>query len=357
MHEQFLLTCLALAKERKGFCSPNPSVGAVIVHQGKIINQANHHASGHAHAEQQAIANFLDSDIKPDETTTLYVSLEPCNHWGKTPPCTDVIIQSGIKKVYFAYKDPNPIVSKNNTSELLACANIECRHYPLKAVEQFYQSYHFWLRYNRPWVKGKIAQSLDGKIAYKDGQRCYLSNDTLNQFTHRQRHLSDIILTSARTIKLDNPKLNVRYPDSAQIAKPIAILDRKNSLSYQNHALYHTASQLLVFHSNQNKAPKQQEKVRYFAVAEMENKLDLNMVLEKLGELGYHDLWLEAGGTLFSDFLDKRLMQQAYIYVVPQLLGEQAISAFRGKPINLPLEAKLNSRQIDDQWLIECDFK
>lgn len=356
MHEHFLLMTLSLADSRKGFCAPNPAVGAVIVHQGEVVAKANHYAAGKAHAEQKAIELFLEKKLIADDTTTLYVSLEPCNHWGKTPPCTDSIIHSGIKCVYFAYNDPNPIVANKNTKEILRAHGIECHYYPVSAVSRFYQSYHHWLIHKKPYITAKMAQSLDGKIAYKDGKRCFLSNPALNAFTHKQRKKTDVILTTARTVSHDNPYLNVRLGDEKPIAKNIAVIDADLSLSHDAN-IYHSAKELIIFYDEKHPLTAKNDKANYIPINRDNNGLALSPILAYLGERGFHDVWLEAGGKLFSIFLQQQLVNKAYLYVVPKFLGEKALPLYWGKERALLEEAHIQCHEYDKQWLYELDFK
>ena len=182
MHKEYLLSALEQAKLGRGICAPNPSVGAVAVCQDQILAKAWHPGAGQPHAEQVLLSRMppLCQDV------TLYVTLEPCNHWGRTPPCVDAIIAYGIKRVVYAYADPNPVVSTNNTPKILADHGIEVIHYPLAEIDAFYQSYTHWLATRKPWVTVKIAQSLDGHIAGPKGTRISISNSKCAQFTQKK---------------------------------------------------------------------------------------------------------------------------------------------------------------------------
>ncbi|WP_133127792.1 bifunctional diaminohydroxyphosphoribosylaminopyrimidine deaminase/5-amino-6-(5-phosphoribosylamino)uracil reductase RibD [Legionella nagasakiensis] len=322
MHKQFLLAALEQARLGRGFCAPNPSVGAIAVQNGKIIAQAYHLGAGTPHAEQlllnQLPANLLD--------ITVYVTLEPCNHWGRTPPCVDAIIKYGVKRVVYGYSDPNPIVAANNTPERLRGEKIEVIHYPLVEIDEFYLSYRHWILTGLPWVTAKIAQTLDGKIAGKDGKRTFLSNSLCAEFTHKKRLQSDVILTTARTINQDDPLLNVRLPDM-ETSKTIAIIDGKGLLN--PHAkMFATAKQCYIYHADHYKIHDGCPQSFYHAVPAQNGEVDLNAVIKHLGKVGYHDVWVEAGGRLFSALHRLGLVQQSYIYIVPGLLGEDATTGY-----------------------------
>lgn len=301
MHEQFLLAALAEACLKRGQTAPNPAVGAVAVRAGTIIAQASHPGVGHAHAEQ-LLLEALPEDCS---SITVYVTLEPCNHWGKTPPCVDALITRRVKQVVYGYADPNPLVAENNTPALLKANGIDVVHYPIPAIDAFYASYAFWTRTGRPWVTVKMAQTFDGKIAGEGGQRVMLSNAACAEFTHQERLHTDVILTTSKTIQADNPLLNARV-GAQVVSKPIAVLDRTRSLD-ASAQIHQTAKQLHVYHAEHD-----------------EKQLNLIAILEDLGRIGYHDVWVEAGSALFNSLHREGLVQRTYLYLVPQILGEEA---------------------------------
>ncbi|AHE66990.1 bifunctional diaminohydroxyphosphoribosylaminopyrimidine deaminase/5-amino-6-(5-phosphoribosylamino)uracil reductase RibD [Legionella oakridgensis] len=327
MHKQFLLAALEQALHGRGFCAPNPSVGAVAVQNGTIIAQARHHGAGTPHAEQ-LLLNQLPANLTD---ITLYVTLEPCNHWGRTPPCVDAIINYGVKRVVYGYSDPNPIVAANETPKRLQEKNIEVIHYPLPEIDEFYLSYHRWMVTGLPWVTAKIAQTLDGKIAGKEGKRVLLSNSLCSEFTHQKRLQSDVILTTARTINQDDPLLNVRLSDG-HISKPIAIIDGKGILN-PKAKLFAAAKQCHIYYNKHHQINKHCPNSSYYGIPTQHDEIDLMAVIKHLGEIGYHDVWVEAGGRLFSALHRLGLVQRSYIYIVPSLLGESATTGYPNEDI------------------------
>ena len=323
MHEQFLLAALEQAWFGRGICAPNPSVGAVAVHKGQIIAQSWHRGAGTPHAEQLLLEQLPENISE----ITLYVTLEPCNHWGKTPPCVDAIIKYGIKKVVYAFGDPNPIVKANNTPQLLREHGIEVLHYPLAEIDAFYQSYRYWTLTKKPWVTVKIAQTMDGKIAAAHpGERAYLSNALCAEFTHEKRLHSDVLLTTARTVNLDNPLLNVRLPD-VQVAKPVAIIDSRGTLNKEAN-LFATAKHSHIYYDEHYPPLALHQNTSCHPISTTHGRLNLVDVISHLGRLGYHDVWVEAGGALFSALHQARLVNRTHIYIVPTVLGESAVSAY-----------------------------
>jgi diaminohydroxyphosphoribosylaminopyrimidine deaminase / 5-amino-6-(5-phosphoribosylamino)uracil reductase len=349
MHRKYLLAALAQAQLGRGFCSPNPSVGAVALQNGKIIAQAYHKGAGNPHAEQVLLTQF------PANTpgVSLYVTLEPCNHWGKTPPCVDAIIQHDIEQVIYGYADPNQVVSLNNTPKRLQENNIRVIFHPIPEIQAFYQSYHYWLRTQKPWVTVKMAHTLDGKIAGMQGERMQLSNALCAEYTHTQRLQTDIILTSAKTLNQDDPLLNARTP-SGDEAKPLAVIDRRLSANPKARALV-MPRRKHIFYGEGNPEPKDPETL-FYPILQKDNRLDLEQVLRHLGELGYHDVWVEAGGAIFSALHANRLVQRTILYTVPTFLGQNALSAYRHLE-SLTWSCKMSSQVVGDNTITCLDWQ
>jgi len=299
----YLKKALVLAQKRQGFCAPNPSVGAVIVENNQVTAQGNHFAAGFPHAEIVALKKVKESA----KGATLYCTLEPCCHWGKTPPCTDAIIEAGIKKVVYGYKDPDPKVNGRGEAKLRE-VGIDCIYCPIPEIDIFYQSYARWKISGLPYVTAKLAMSLDGKIAYENGVRAMISGEKAAAFTHQNRLKSDAILTTAKTILADHPQLNVRLKKHI-IKKPVYIIDRQHKLS-RKERVFETAESVHIFNDPQ---------------------LSLSDMLKIIGQNGHYQLWVEAGGTLFSALIQENLLQKAIIYINPKTLGSPAIPAFSGE--------------------------
>ncbi len=321
MHKSFMIAALQEARFGRGFCAPNPAVGAVLVDDNEIIARSWHEGAGTPHAEQRLLATVEDRAMGK----TLYVTLEPCNHWGKTPPCVSAIIDSGITRVVYGFSDPNPLVSKNNTPRILEKAGIEVIHFPMPEINDFYASYDYWTKTQKPWVTAKIAQSLDGKIGV-NGERVLLTNALCQQFTHEKRLQTDIILTTAKTIIADNPLLNVRM-EGFEKKKPIAILDSRLTLP-PNSKIFTTASHCHIYYDQALTPKDRRDNCSYHALPVINERLDLKALIQHLGKSGFHDVWVEAGGTLFRAIHQEGLVQTTYIYIAPKILGQDAINAY-----------------------------
>ncbi len=328
MPVNYLKKALELAEIRRGFCAPNPAVGAVVVKDDQVLATGYHWASGSPHAEVAALKPL--NEQAPG--ATLYITLEPCCHFGKTPPCTALIIRSGIKQVVYGARDPNPQVA-GKSDAILTAAGIEVIYQPLPEITDFYQSYTFWWKTKRPYVTAKIALSLDGKIAGAQGQRVAITGEVAQQFTHQQRKRSDAILTTAKTVICDDPLLTVRLPDE-NLRKPVYILDRQ-LITPVSAKLFNTAEKVILFYEN---TPENAIKMAAYlkkgahgiAVATQNGGLNLEAVLRHIGEEGVQDLWVEAGGRCFAGLVRQGLVQRAFVYVAPKWLGAEAQTAFDG---------------------------
>lgn len=349
MHDQFLQLALAQAQLGRGSCAPNPSVGAVAVQNGHIIAQAWHKGAGLAHAETLVLAQF------PPQTpgVSLYITLEPCNHWGKTPPCVEAIIRHGIKEVIYAYPDPNPLVVEKNSVATLSAHGIKVHLHRLPAIDAFYQSYAHWLTTKKPFVTVKMAQSLDGKITGAQSSRVKLSNALCDEFTHNARAEADVILTTARTINQDDPLLTVRRQGSSS-GKPLAIIDRTLSLNLNAQALL-ASTQNLIYHDELRSA-NPSTLAEYHPICSNDGVLDLESILLHLGKLGFHDCFVEAGGGLFTALHQQQLVGRTYIYIVPRFLGVDASGGFQSHtPYSKPPRA-LRWETMDDNMIVCMDW-
>lgn len=322
----YLQQALELAKQRKGFCAPNPAVGAVVVKNDTVLATGFHWASGHPHAEVDALAK-LDEQAKD---ATLYVTLEPCCHWGKTPPCTELLIRSRIKRLVYGMRDPNPVVAGQGEQQLQQ-AGIECMLRVLPEITEFYASYRFWWRHRRPWTTVKLALSLDGKSAGMAGAPVQITGPELQYFTHTQRQYADALLTTSKTIIQDDPQLNVRRMGQAVYNKPLYVLDSRLSLPLTAR-VFSTTTKITVFYAKDADTSRLSQlgaqQVTCIAVDSDASGLDLQQVLSYIGADGVHDLWVETGGRCFQSLVSRRLVQRALVYVAPKCLGDNAQSAF-----------------------------
>lgn len=343
------MTALEQARLGRGICAPNPSVGAIAVQNNTIIARAWHHGVGSPHAEQLLITQFPEQS----PNVTLYVTLEPCNHWGRTPPCVEAIIKHGIERVVYAFKDPNPVVSSNNTPDLLRAHGIDVLYYPLHEIDQFYESYYHWTLTKKPWLTVKIAQTFDGKIAGEYGERVHLSNDVCNDFTHTKRLAADVILTTSRTINQDDPLLNARVSGVCN-AKDVAILDARLTLNLQSKVLK-MARHCHIYHDAALRPADNWPNCTFHAMPMVSDKFDLAAIVCHLGSLGYHDVWVEAGGGLFSALHQAHLVNRTHLYLVPKIIGDAGITAYRNNEV-LRQPRSIQWHAMGDNMMVTFDW-
>ncbi|MCK5572670.1 MAG: bifunctional diaminohydroxyphosphoribosylaminopyrimidine deaminase/5-amino-6-(5-phosphoribosylamino)uracil reductase RibD, partial [Bacteroidetes bacterium] len=222
-HERFMSECLLLAELGKGQVSPNPLVGAVLVRDGRVVARGYHQRCGGPHAEMNCLAHYT-GDVR---SATMYVSLEPCSHHGKTPPCADMLSGSGLRHVVVGMKDPNPLVSGRGI-ERLRNAGVEVTVGVLeREARELNRVFVTHIRAKRPYVHVKIAQSMDGFIASPNARRRWISSAASRALVHRWRAEYDAVLVGAGTVRKDNPRLNVRLVEGRDPA--IVIVDGKFS--------------------------------------------------------------------------------------------------------------------------------
>lgn len=339
----FLTQAFDEARKGRGFCAPNPSVGAVVVKNGVVLSRGYHSKSGSPHAEVEALKQITNEDAKG---ATLYVSLEPCCHHGKTPPCTDLIIDKRISKVVYGLKDPNPLVSGKGEKTIIE-KGVQVEFIPTPEGDAYYEAYAYWTSNKLPWVTAKLAMSLDGKIAGPGGARLLLTSSVANSFTHLCRKETDAILTTAKTVIKDNPQLNVRL-EKETFAKPVYILDRNLEVSH-HLKVFSSASHVTIFCSPsalENKKPGHKNtSISIIPIEEVKGRLDLEAVLNHIGKDGKHELWVEAGGELFQQLHQEKWVKRTLIYSCPVWVGHEGTPAFSSAQVPFLSEVQTNQWQ------------
>lgn len=341
--KQYLEAALAQAEKGLGICAPNPAVGAVLVQKDFVISMGYHHGRGLPHAEVEALSGVGEES----RGATLYVTLEPCCHWGLTPPCTELLIKAGLSRVVYAVKDPNPKVSGKGEAELRQ-AGVACERLSLPQADRFYRSYVHWTQTGLPWVTAKLALSLDGKIAGAEGEPVSITGEELSRLTHEERRRADAILTSERTITRDNPRLDSRIGTDTT-KKPLYVVDR-GARTKPEARVFETASKLTFFHGDapsERLAALAKRGAELVAVREKNGRLSLEEVISHIGKDGRHSLWVEAGGSLFGSLWTEKRLNRALWYVGLKWLGSDALPAFP-KGIDLSgVEARWEARGRD----------
>lgn len=321
---KYMKLALDLAGQGRYSTSPNPRVGCVIARGEQIVGQGFHVKAGEPHAEVHALrqAGALAKGA------TAYVTLEPCSHYGRTPPCAENLIQSGVSRVVAAMTDPNPLVAGKGLA-MLAAAGIQVEQGLLEQeARELNRGFLSRIERNRPFVKMKIAASLDNKTALSDGQSQWITGNEARSDVQKLRAESCAILTGIGTVLADNPLLNVRELET--LRQPIRIVLDSQLRTPTNSRLIQDGQEtwLMTLVDNQQ-GFRDYENVHVFQVAERNQQIDLEILLQDLAQKGVGELMIEAGATLNSAFLRGDWVDELIVYLSPKLLGEKGQSAFR----------------------------
>lgn len=315
---------MELALRGESAVNPNPMVGAVIVRNNRIIGAGWHERWGGLHAER----NALNRCSEPAAGATVYVTLEPCCHHGKTPPCTEALIAAGVKRVVVGLPDPNPLVAGKGVEQLLkAGIEVECG----VLEEELRHQNRVFLKYitsRRPWVVMKTAMTLDGKIATHTGDSRWVTGEEARRRVHEMRRRYMAILVGIGTVEADDPMLNCRLEgDPRQPVRIVADSSARISLKSQ---LVQTARTYRTIVAHTLKADPERLKalqeagVECWCCAEQEGHLSVEELVRRVGEAGMDALLLEGGGTLNDAFLRCGLVDEAAIFIAPKFVGGQA---------------------------------
>jgi len=310
---------------------PNPRVGCVLVNQGHVVGWGWHQQAGDAHAEINALTMAGDAA----QGATVYVTLEPCSHTGKTPPCCDALINAGVTSVISAMKDPNPLVSGQGHQRLQA-AGIDVKTGLMSAeAEALNPGFVQRMRHKRPWVRVKLAMSLDGRTAMNDRESRWITGTEARQDVQRWRARSSAIITGADTVIDDNPQLTVRPgawmdddADSATLRQPLrVVLD--STLRVNPNAKVFTEGGALVATTSQN--TERLEALNAAGInhlhcqANAQGRVCLSSLMTQLAEQQQcNELWAEAGPTLAGAFMEAGLVDELIVYMAPHLMGHAA---------------------------------
>jgi diaminohydroxyphosphoribosylaminopyrimidine deaminase/5-amino-6-(5-phosphoribosylamino)uracil reductase len=355
MKENWMRLALSLAKKGEGKVSPNPMVGAVLTKNGTLIAQGYHRYFGGPHAEVEA----MEKARAKAKGATLYVSLEPCSHWGKTPPCTQKIIKAGIKKVIAATLDPNPVNSGKGIEELQK-GGIKTEVGILKEeAEKVNEAFFKFMKKRIPFVTVKAAASLDGKIATYKGESKWITSEKSRRFAHRLRDRVDAVLVGVNTIISDDPSL---LPTSKRNFTRI-VLDSSLRIPLEARALQDLdKADTIIFTTLQSDKDKLQQLkkkgIKVAMVGEEDRKVSLEEVLKKLGQLEIMNLLVEGGGEIIGSFFEKRSVDKIFLFLAPRIIGgRRALTWVEGKGVNFLKETpfvEINSvKKVGGDLLVE----
>lgn len=315
-HESYMARCLYLAHLGRSFTSANPMVGAVIVHRHKIIGEGYHVRYGEAHAEPNAIHSVKDKSLLKE--STLYVSLEPCSHYGKTPPCANLIVQMGIPKVVIATLDPNPKVAGRGV-DILRKAGIDVQVGILEQEARELNKRFFCLQEKqRPYITLKWAQTANGFMDIKrtdfNTPPLSISNAVTRQYTHKMRAENMAIMVGTNTVLLDNPALTLRYWHGLSPTR--ITIDRKGVIG-EHFQLKNGNIHTLIFTETES---IKQRNIDYVKISE--KKKNLNEILYYLYTKNIHSVLVEGGATLLKSFIEEGCWDEANIETAPFTIND-----------------------------------
>lgn len=338
---------IALAKQGGGFVHPNPLVGCVVVKDGQVIAEGYHEKYGEFHAERNALIR-----CKADTTgATLYVTLEPCCHYGKTPPCTDIIIEKGIAKVFVGILDPNPLVAGKGV-KILQDAGIEvvsglCED-EIREMNKVFLKY---ITTKRPYVIMKTAMTLDGKIAAHTGDSKWVTNAESRKAVQALRSELAGVVVGINTVLADDPMLNCRL--DGRCHQPVRIVVDSKLRIPMDSQLVKTAKEYRTIIATSQAVISTEalisKGIEIVFCASNDNHVDINDLMDKLGAMGIDSLLLEGGGTLNAAFLEAGCVDEVWAFIAPKIIGGAAAKTpVSGKGIDLMSEA-INLHNIEIQ--------
>jgi|TARA_B100001971_G_C18141126_1_gene510445 diaminohydroxyphosphoribosylaminopyrimidine deaminase/5-amino-6-(5-phosphoribosylamino)uracil reductase len=317
-HKKYLEMAIKLAEKGRGKVSPNPLVGCLIIKRGRIVGRGYHKKAGDHHAE----VNALKEAGKKAKDSILYCTLEPCSHWGKTPPCTEQIVQSGVREIVIGNKDPNPMV---NGFEELKGRGIKSRIGILdEECAKLNEVYLKWMKTKKPFVIVKAAMSLDGKIATKSGDSKYISGKEARKIVHELRSDLDAVMVGSNTVKKDNPELTVRLTRGENPIK--IVIDSKLKISEKAKIVKKEPGKLIIITSktaNKKKVKALQLKgVRFIHTNLNRGKIDLKEAMKELGKHDITSIMIEGGAVLNAEAIRAGIVDKMLFFISPKMIGQ-----------------------------------
>jgi diaminohydroxyphosphoribosylaminopyrimidine deaminase/5-amino-6-(5-phosphoribosylamino)uracil reductase len=322
--EYFMSRALVLAARGLYTTTPNPRVGCVIVNDDEIVGEGWHVNCGGAHAEVNALKQADTRAVGG----TLYVTLEPCAHYGKTPPCVEVIVKSGINRVVFGAKDPNPLVDGRGMEHLKANGiSVEGGLFSEKS-EELNLGFFKRMRYGKPWVRVKVAAGLDGKTALENGRSQWITSKESRVDAHKLRAQSCVVLTGVGTVVEDDPRLTVRHTETSRQPGKV-IVDSQLRSPLDAHLFKTLGVTLATAVKEQNRLDDFIQKgVNVLVLPDSEGRVDLDALLVELANQQVNEVLVEAGINLHSALLHRHLIDEMIIYYAPKFLGAQGRGMF-----------------------------
>jgi diaminohydroxyphosphoribosylaminopyrimidine deaminase/5-amino-6-(5-phosphoribosylamino)uracil reductase len=348
----YMKQALSLARLALGQASPNPAVGAVIVKDGAVIGLGYTQPPGSWHAEIMA----LEQAGKEARGSVMYVTLEPCCHYGRTPPCTKAIIAAGVHEVHMAMIDPNPIVNGKGKAELEKAGIKVHVGENEEEAQQITEAYTKHITTGEPFVIAKFAMSLDGKIATKSGDSRWISGDESRKYLHSLRYTSDAIMTGVNTILADNPQLTARCHATGGTSRkqPLRVIVDADGRTPLNAKVFSMPGKTLMALGKSAGRHKKADFVRVGAdllelPTKEEGMVDLKKLLKSLGKKEITSVLVEGGGILLGSLFDRGLVDKVVAFIAPIIIGgREAKTAVAGEGVDKVAESlKLERVQVE----------
>ena len=344
--QDYMRRAISLAERARGWTSPNPLVGAVIVKDGRIIGEGYHKKYGELHAERNAIASLTESA----EGATIYVTLEPCCHYGKTPPCTEAIIENKIARVVIGSRDPNPKVAGKGAQQLREAGIVVEEDFLRDECDRLNPIFFHYITTNMPYVILKYAMTADGKIATKTGASKWITGEAAREMVQRMRHNYRGIMVGIGTVLADDPMLNVRFEGGRS---PVRIICDSGLRIPEDCAIAKSAHEYETIVACAGAEPEKRRCLEALGIQLMElpdaaGKVDLKALMGVLGEKKIDSILLEGGGILNDSMLRLGLVHEVKAFVAPKLFGGAgAKTPVEGSGVELPDQAvKLSIKQV-----------
>ena len=340
---EFMTRALALAERGLYTSTPNPRVGCVVVKNGAVVGSGWHEAAGGPHAE----VNALREAGARAKGATLYVTLEPCSHHGRTPPCADAVIEAGVARVVAAMQDPNPVVSGSGFEQLRGKGIDVAQGLMQDEARELNIGYATRMARGRPWVRMKVASTLDGRTALANGRSQWITGEASRRDGHHFRARACAVLTGIGTVMDDDPELNVRYVETPR--QPLKVLVDSN-LQVPEGARILAGGPVLIAAAREDKAKADALRARGAEVLVLPNphgKVELPELMRELGRRGINEVHVEAGTRLNGSLLREGCVDELLLYFAPSLIGDTGQGMFRLPELtDLAQRIKLSIRDV-----------
>ncbi len=320
----FMVRALALTERGRDTCTPNPNVGCVIVKDGRVIGEGWHERAGEAHAEARALAAVKESVAG----ATVYLTLEPCSHQGRTPPCADALIAGKVARVVAALEDPNPLVKGKGAARLReAGIRVDMGLMADEALEA-HRGFVWRMTRGRPWMRIKAASSLDGRIALANGESKWITGEAARRDVHALRARSCAMLTGIGTVLADDPELTVRHVSCARQPRRVVIDSRLDMPLNAKILEGEPAIIMTVSDDTVRRTALEARGVEVVNVPQQGEKTDLAAVARILAQRGFNEVTVETGGKLMGSLLHAGVVDELVLYYAPMILGDKAQPLF-----------------------------